>query len=60
MTINKTTFLEIKDLQTTVKASWNVDKSVFEIICGSTYVGSVSEIKDVEPAFRSWLSNLSK
>lgn len=43
-----------------VKLLWNTDQSHYEIVCGSTYIGTASTIEGAEAVFHSWFNGVNK
>lgn len=56
--MKQTQFIDFPDMGVTVKISWCGNREVYEVVCGTTYIGSDETVDGAKQVARDWFAEL--
>lgn len=55
-----TEYVDFPDMGATVKMSWDANRDLYEIVCGTTYIGTAETLDEAKIVARDWFCELMK
>jgi hypothetical protein len=56
--IVKTHLIDFPDMGVTVKIVWDSNQELYEVICGTTYIGTAATVAEGKTVARHWFNEL--
>lgn len=58
MSLRQTQYVDFPDMGVTVKIAWDANQEQYEVICGSTYLGTAETVAAAKQVARDWFNEL--